>query len=280
MIRPTCFRISKRTLFQSYTEIPRNSYVANKTYPLLIWNNLIPYQLKYLSGLGAGVLTFINLHPQIWITLGPPISIAGYYLNRKIKHNLYEKNANQIVDRTTEEQGSKYPPAQVVKILPYDESQLYNIQEDIENEYDSLRRQIVDLVGKRIVEHITSNPNSVEDNEILSSFMKDSQFNVHFFENEFESWVTSQAKIYETNRDDCTLQRFIKASLPYYSERNVQTRKRLGVVSVYMLKLDEDSWAISLEISPIGWKSKSTWIRGVSSMENMESELYKKFKNV
>lgn len=279
MLRPTSYKIPKRTLFQSYTGIPRNSYVANKTYPLLVWNNLIPYQLKYLSALGAGALAFINLHPQIWITLGPPILIAGYYLNRKIKHNLYVQNVNQITCGA-KDQVSDYSPREIVKILPYDESQLYNVQEEIENEYDSLKRQIVDLVGKRLVEHITSNPEAIERNETLSPFIKDSQFTINLFENEFESWVTSKVRVSEDSKDNVVVKRFIKALLPYYSEKSIKSRERLGVISIYLLKLNEVEWALSLEVSPIGWKSESSWIRGIPSVEYMESELYKKFNKV
>lgn len=240
---------------------------------------MIPYQLKYLSAFGAGALAFINLHPQIWITLGPPILIAGYYLNRNIKHNLYIQNVNQITNGV-EDQVSDYSPSEIVKILPYDESQLYNVQEEIENEYDSLKRQIVDLVGKRLVEHITSNPEAIERNETLSPFIKDSQFTINLFENEFESWVTSKVRVPEDSKDNVVVKRFIKALLPYYSEKSIKSRERLGVISIYLLKLNEVEWAISLEISPIGWKSKSSWIRGIPSVEYMESELYKKFNKV
>ncbi|KAI5967854.1 hypothetical protein CANMA_002622 [Candida margitis] len=261
--------------------MPRNSYVVNKTYPLLIWNNLIPYQLKYLSGLGAGVLAFINLHPQIWISLGPPMSVAGYYLNKKIKHNLYVQNANRAGHRA-KEQTAGYSSNKIVKILPYDEAQLYNLQEEIDNEYDSLRKQIVDLAGKRIIEYITSNPKSIQGDETLSSFIDNSQFNINMFENEVESWVTSQVKLPgSSTKDDDEFKRFIKLSVPYYNEKTLRTRKRLGVIAVYLLKLNEIDWVMSLEVCPVGWwKSKSTWIREIESIEHMESQLYKRFSNV
>lgn len=278
--RPICLKTSKRTLFQSYTGLPRNSYIANKTYPLLVWNNLIPYQFKYLSGLGAGVLAFVDLHPQVWITLGPPIIIAGYYLNKRLKHDLYVRNSNQVVDGDRE-LVSGYPPTEIVKLLPYDETQLYNVQEEIDNEYESLRRQVVDVVGKRIIEYVTANPKLLQKDEILSSFVDNSQFNINISENEIESWVTSQVKLPGSSaKDGDELIRFIKLLIPYYSEKTLKTRKRLGLISVYLLKLNDTDWAISLEISPLGWKAKSTWIRGISSVENMESELYKKFRNI
>ena len=278
--RPICFKASKRTLFQSYTGIPRNSYVANKTYPFLIWNNLIPYQLKHLSVLGAGVLAFVNLHPQIWITLVPPILIAGYYLNRKIKRDLYTQNSSKIIDCGNTQTG-EYSPSEIVKILPFDETQIYNIQENIDNEYDSLKKQVVDLIGKRIIEYVTSNASAIHRDEILSTFIDDSQFNINIFENEVESWVTSQIKLPKSfAKEGDQYNRFIKLLTPYYDEKSLKTRKRLGVVSVYLLKLNEYDWVMSLEISPLGWKSKSTWIRGISSVKYMESELYKKFNKV
>ena len=84
----------------------------------------------------------------------------------------------------------------------------------IDNQYDSLRRQIIQLVEKRIIEYILEH--GVED-EITRSFISDdNQFNVHLPELEIESWVTTNVKL-EKNND--TVSEFIMLSVPYYDSK-------------------------------------------------------------
>ncbi|KAI5965790.1 uncharacterized protein KGF55_001153 [Candida pseudojiufengensis] len=277
------------SLFTKNNVIPRNSYIANKTYPQLIWNNYIPSNFKIFTVLGTGVIGFIKLDPNIWITLGPPIAVSGYYLNKYLKHKIYLKNVSKILphasnqnidesnviieDNNNENELNPFNSTECVKILPYDESQLYNLKYEIDNEYDSLRKQIVNLVEKRIIEYILLTQSN-DDYSILKDFMtNDNQFNFNTNENEIESWVTSKIKL-STSSQESELKKFIKLSIPYYDSKS-NKKKRIGTVSIYLIKLNNIDWKMSIEISKLNWsKSKSIWINGIPNNEIMESDIY------
>ncbi|KAI5955088.1 hypothetical protein KGF54_001649 [Candida jiufengensis] len=280
------------------TVTPRNSYITNKTYPQLIWNNYIPSNLKIFSVIGTGIIGFIKLNPNVWITLGPPIAIGTFYMNKYIKHRIYlnnvstvlpevhtidDKDQNVIIEENLKAETalpSLFKPTEIVKILPYDESQIYNLKYEIDNQYDSLRKQIIDLIEKRIKESILLSQNSTDQVcSIMNEFMEDDQFNININENEIESWITSKVKL-PSSKDESNLKQFIKLSFPYYSSKTVKDRKRIGTLAIYLIKINETDWKIDIEINKLGWfNSESVWIKELDNSENMESDLYKTYRN-
>ncbi|KAI3406547.2 hypothetical protein KGF56_000679 [Candida oxycetoniae] len=270
-----------RGLFKVYNGPVRNSYVVNKTYLQLVWNNYIPYQLKYLSLFGTGILTLIKVHPSILLTLGPPMGLGAYYLKRNLTKLFRQRQIGQIQSSKVDVQmGTLDKPisaSEIVKILPYDESQLYNVERGIENEYDSLREQIVDLVEQRIVEYISLNPDSTTREPMRDFISNESQFNINVFSNQVETWTSTLIhpnRQVEPTDNVSDLKLFINLSVPYYSSRNVNTRKRLGVISVFLMKLNETDWKMVLNIAPLGWRSRDFWIRDINGCEYLASRMF------
>lgn len=264
--------IFKRTLFNKYINTPRSSYIVNKTYPQLIWNNLIPYPLKLTTVIGSGILTFINYHPKYYITLGPPILGFGYFGYIKFRKNQYNQAINKLnIDE-------KWKDAEIIRIEKYDESSIKNIINGINNLYDSIRVQIIELVEKRIIEYIFQTND--KNNMILKGFiLENDQININISNDEIESWITSNVKIKESNE----LLKFIKFSVPYYDSKTIETRKRLGVILVYLLEIPIENdnlnyidYKIGIEITPISWfNSKSLYISEIPGIsEIMKSKLY------
>ncbi|CAK9442276.1 uncharacterized protein LODBEIA_P60190 [Lodderomyces beijingensis] len=225
--------IHKRTLFQTYSGPPRVSYSINKTYPKLIWNNLMPQNLKYLTALGTAIISFIKIHPKYWVTLGPPIAATTYLLNRFSNKSTYRHHADIIRNSRN---------ATVVKILPYHESHLYNIQAEIESQYDSLRVQLVDLAEKRISASISATQ--------MTDFVTRDQVNINIPAAEIETWMPTQVALQNGASDSSKL---VVMSVPYYDSKNKRTRKRLGVVVVHAAQKDEVEWKMVVAVTRLRW---------------------------
>lgn len=276
MLRSLVF---KRTLFKQYTNTPRSSYVVNKTYPQLIWNNLIPQPLKITTVIGAGILTFINYHPKYYVTIGPPLGLLGYFGYVKYRKYQYDQAVKRLGI-------TKWEKSEMIRIAKYDESCIENVLVGIDNLYDSIRRQTIQLVEQRIIEYIFQNGSNRDniDNEILSKgfVLENDQFNINIPEQEIESWITTNVKLEGSDE----LLRFIKFSVPYYDSKTVETRKRLGVVLVYLLeipsenvdKTDFTDYKIGIEITPLSWfRPKSVYISEIpGTTEIMKSDIYNK----
>lgn len=270
MLRSQLPCIQKRTLFQKYSNPSRLSYVANKSYISLIWNNLIPQPLKLTCLVASGIVTFVNVHPRYYITLGPPVGLLGFFGYQKYRHWQYHKAVSKL-DVT------KWQDNEIIRIAKYDEKSLDNVIMGIDNQYDSLRRQIIQLVEQRIIEYILEH--GVED-EITRSFISDdNQFNVHLPELEIESWVTTNVKL-EKNND--TVSEFIMLSVPYYDSKNVHTRKRLGVVLIYLLQIPQQEhssfidYKIGIEVTRLRWiNPQSLFFTKLESKALMQSDIYK-----
>ncbi|WLF81442.1 hypothetical protein PVL30_005239 [Lodderomyces elongisporus] len=298
----------RRGFFQVYKGPVRPSLVANKTYPILIWNNIIPYQAKYLTAFGASILSFIKIHPSVLITLGPPICIGSYFSYKWLYNKLVNKEAKKAVggippnmNEISIKDQLIISPLSIVKILPYDETQLYNLQHDIDNEYQSFTTQVVDLIEQRIIEFVSRNKSGMESNSnsdsdsnsdsssneknsILSDFIIDgSQLNVHIFPDQIETFTTTTAdlsKAYNIPGTEGFPCRFVKLSVPYFSERDVAKRKRLGVISAWLINLgdkDDSQWSMVINVSRIGWREQNLLIREIDDCEYMESKMYQQY---
>ncbi|EGW35640.1 uncharacterized protein SPAPADRAFT_131772 [Spathaspora passalidarum NRRL Y-27907] len=232
-----------------YTLPPRSSYIINKTYPLVLWNNLIPYKFKFFTGLGTVALSIKSLHPNTVIACLPPLTIGYYFGYKRWRHWLYLNNSTRA-----EQSG-------VVRFERYDETKVENVLSGIENEYDCLTRQIVDVVEQRVIEHVAETSDDVSE-----LFVHDDQFSMHIFPTEVETWITSEVDV------DGELVKFIKMSMPFYSVRDVETRKRLGVVTVYLrqvAKSEHEDFHMHIEVSPLTWfKPKVLVINDVPDVLN------------
>ncbi|CAI5759102.1 unnamed protein product [Candida verbasci] len=190
----------------------------------------IDYQVR------IGAISFINIHPNVLLSIIPPLSILGYFGNKIFHRWQYEINVKII--------GTTAKSDEIVSIEPYDETSMKNVLDGIDNEFEYLKSKILPIVNSRIIDYISKNGT----NEITKPLIVDSQFNINIFENDIENWITSSIKINGENHQ------FIKFSLPYYNDKN--RSKRLGVMQVFLLKLKQEEYKIGIEINPLAWKTK------------------------
>lgn len=232
-----------RIVIRENSTAPRKSYHSIKTPLHRLYNT--PQGLKYFAVLGSIAGSITQLNPNVLITLGPPTLIGSYFLNKYYKKRVHEKEAAKV---------ETLPEDSIVRFKKYVESDVYNVLNDMDSQFDHFKRQVVDVVERRTVNYI-----SESEDPILSSLFMDEngQFIINVSDKELESFI-----MLSVEDDD-----FIKISFPFYSGKDIKTRKRLGVFEVYMRGIAEEEdtvdYKMLIEISSYGFGGKNVGFAGV-----------------
>jgi hypothetical protein len=269
------FRASGHASF--YSTAPRKSWTAIHTPLQLLWHNRVAMSYKYFGLIGLGGFIVTHTHPDVIVTVGPPLILGGYWAYTRYQRYLYARETAKLTGTTTKvkpdqeisslgSNSPSVPKSSLVRILPYDESQLSNVLLSLENQFDHFKHQIVDLVERRIINYIVA---SRADGTVVPLSLlfidENDQFNVNISENDVETFIllrvgkvsedASQGSENSTpaSGDLAPEIPFIKMSLPFYSDSLL--RKRLGVIEVYLLEQPSENknyteYSMGIEISP------------------------------
>lgn len=191
----------------------RKSFFTSKSWLSRLWFK-VPSNFKYGTGLVGVATTIANVHPNILITLGPPIGISSYFTYRYFIERQYKKDVN--IAKT----GQK-----TIKLQKYDESDIDLVLKGINNEFEYFKSNILREIHQLVNLNI--------DND--SIFVKDDQINHKL--GDFENFIVS-------NYDSM---KFIKFSMSLFDK---STLKRLGIMEVYLTEIGEDEYKTKLVITP------------------------------
>lgn len=240
----------------------------------MFWHKTVPIQLKYASAVVASALALVNVHPNVLVTLGPPALIGSWFLNSYRKRALYARAAAKI----TPDKTGLGSDGSTIRIAKYDEASLENVLSGIESEFDSFRTQVLELIERRIADHVAQHQH-----DDMSLFMDSNhQISVIVDENDVETFVSLKYEVakadtgqgVENTSEDVSsvehqLTNFNVFSVPFYSSRNKLERRRLGVIEAYLVQLPvqeeakHEDYNILLEITPFKlFPSKETIVVG------------------
>lgn len=219
---------------------PVKSYRVNKSPIDLIWNYKIPLSAKYFSGLLAGSYGLTHVHPNVLVTLGPPVIIGSYIAYRYYHKTQFEKLFNKIKPKNIEAWENE---SDSIRIERYDEQDIGNVIQGVENEFDNFRAQIMQLTETRILDYISNiRGHSRSNEEIVKLFIDENdQFNINLDDSNIETFINIKVEapkfdLQETNH----ITDFIKLSTPFYSSKDIENRERLGIVSIYLLEVPQE----------------------------------------
>lgn len=249
-------------LARNYASLPpRKSYYANSNPIQLFWNTKVSPTVKYCSLIALLSVSISHIHHDILITAGPPSLLGGWYLYTKWRKLQYSSETQKIVPTSKTEFDLK---DNNILIKKYDETEISNVLNGVDNEFDNFKRQVVDIIERRIVDYVISNQD--QHNEIFSLFIDaNNQFSVKLNENDIETFIILSVSVPEFEKmedNDINLpsehstKPFVKFSLPFYSSKDASTRKRLGIIECYLLGINDTpetnqiAYKISIEISP------------------------------
>lgn len=248
---------------------------------------------KYFGLIGLGGFIITHTHPDVMVTVGPPLILGGYWAYTRYQRYLYCRETAKIAGTIPKGiKKTKDPvviPSGSIRILPYDEALLSNVLLSLENQFDHFKYQIVDLVERRIVDHVVSSRAKGEIASLTQLFIDENdQFNVNISENDVETFIllrvgkANDEAIGGTNDDSCEIP-FIKMSLPFYTDSLL--RKRLGVIEVYLLEHPAEEpyteYSMGIEISPYKWMSTEKLViggEGIMKSRLLETEEKKEEK--
>lgn len=213
------------------------SYSAWKSPISFFWATRIPTIAKAFSGCLAAALSLTHIHPDILITVTPPLAGAGYFLWRKIER-LRFNDAVALATRNTTENGK-------ISVPVYDESDLDLALKGIDSEYGYFLSVVLPKVERQLVDFVIEHH---DDTMALQSMIDENgQVNVCLGTTP-ETFVTLKAENplengeenLRTTVSDVSFSKFIVFSIPLYDTKDPLTRNRLGVLQVSMLECESD----------------------------------------
>ncbi|KAK6463603.1 hypothetical protein DFJ63DRAFT_335128 [Scheffersomyces coipomensis] len=273
LVRPSATSIFK---YSTTAVPPRKSYKANTTGLKLFWNSTIPVNVKYFGVIGISAYSFIHVHPDILITVLPPLFIGSYLGYKYYYKKVAQTEINKVL-RTYNKEGERLTNGDKIQVKKYDESDVWNVLHGIENEFDHFKIQLIDVIEQRILNYIIKSKDEGHDQYMIRKLFidqeNDDQFSINIHENEVETWIMTKISI-DPNADpyDDKIE-FIKFSLPFYSSKDKTIRQRLGTIETYLLEVPTDEvnefkeYKIGIEITPYGFLSTKETIF-ISSIDN------------
>ncbi|GEQ69181.1 hypothetical protein JCM33374_g2852 [Metschnikowia sp. JCM 33374] len=219
--------------YRNYSGPSVKSYSA-LTSPLSVWwAQKVPNTVKLASALMTTAVGVTHIHPNTAVTLGPPSLALAYFVYRRMEHAKYRDSLGPVQKHSSGEESLN-----TVTIQDYDEADEANVLAGIENEFDSFRSQIVPVVRNKLLEYVIESGRNRSESPIVHSLLDENQqVGVHV-EEDPETFVTSKAE----SETEGFFPTFISFSVPYFTSRNIKSRKRLGTLQVSMLEvLREDA---------------------------------------
>lgn len=277
-------------LYVSYP--PRKSYSANLTPLQVFWNRRVPINFKYFSLIGASAWGLTHIHPNIIVTLGPPIALGAWYSYKKWIAKQRKVEIGKIIPRSKSEitlQGDK------VEILVYDESDIFNVLHNLENQYDHFKIQVIDLIERRIIDYITlNNDESAQNFSLLID--ENNQFCFNLEPNDIETFILTKVpfpkfeddgRVLPSSNDNLDMVDYIKLSLPVFTSKDVSSRKRVGTIEAYMLEIpcesprDYSEYSMLIKFTPFASFRRSSGafeVRNIRDRGVYQSQLLKEVR--
>ena len=232
-----------------------------------------PPPAKYFSCFIAAAWSLKHLHPNTWITLGPPVAFLGWSARRKWHNKLYTSNILKVFPETIEEAQDENNQ---ILLKPYDESDIENVVQGIESEFDHFRAQLLPLVERKLVDYVVLKGDQlglfVENDQVLARLSGSGgaastdldTFMVLPMKEELLPYnkYTSDLQKGELERIP-QFEKFIKISLPF-----LRKEKRVSTVEIYLLQHKDNAnlYKLAVGIAKYGlFGGKSIHIRDFES---------------
>lgn len=251
---------------------PIKSYTGLKNPASLIWHHHLPSTAKYFSGILAAAATISHVHPNTLVTIVPPVAVAGYFAARRINHANYVQLLALVRPRDAAEWADDDAK---VRVWRYKEEDVATVLRGIENQYEHFQEQIVELVEQRVVDYVAAREQEGHETAVTRALLDENkQVAVHVAAT-FETFVSLQADVVNSEGNGAVVE-FVRCSVPYYSSKNIQLRRRLGVAEVSLLQVPDKSgeatseladytdYKIWIDLTPYGFFSKCEGFGGLS----------------
>lgn len=269
--------------FRHYSGPPLKRYNGFTNGPSLIWNTLIPAPAKLFGGILTGAITLTHVHPNVVVTLGPPIVLGAYFIMRRLNHHMFLR----LLSTVKPSKASKWDDDAIkVRVWKYDEEDAQNVLRGIDNQFQHFEAQVLLLVEKLIVDHVIEQESLQQVTALVSLLLDENkQVVVHLGELP-ETFVTTKAEVVAPDGSEQFVE-YVRFSVPIYSSKNVHKRLRLGVADVSMLAMPEygldqelpyQDYRLAIELTPYKIMAKTEMVSvredtGIISIDSFKSKV-------
>lgn len=227
---PAMWRSTRNTVHRRFYATPLlKSYSPIKTPTSLFWNSRVPLIAKAFSGCVAAALSLTHIHPDVLITVGPPVLGAGYYLYRR----LWQHRFAELLELVLRLRGGLL---QCIKVPRYDETDVELARKDIDSELAYFLSVVLPAVESRVVDSLVEFSLRENLSPSLARLIDENgqiKLNMALLP---ETLVTLKAEDPSTELDAVVFLKFISFSVPFYDSKDPASRDRLGVLEVSMLE--------------------------------------------
>lgn len=237
----------------------------------------MPLTAKYFGVVGLTAYTLTHVSHEMMFTLGPPLLVAGYFGYKWYHQRLWKTETGKIMNKDVD----------IVRIRSYDETEVANVLQGLDSQFDHFKRNIIDVVERKIIDYVVQQKSNEQDGEVEKLFINGDQISININENELETFVVlkivppefPKQEVYSNDLVD-----FIKLTLPFYSSKNTRSRKRLGIIQVYLLENPQDDrlfheYNMEIEIVPTRFISpKSITLDKIYNDKILKSQMLKDYE--
>lgn len=255
---------------RSYSGPPAKRYNGFTNWPSLTWNTRVPASAKIFGGVISAAVAMTHIHHNTIVTLGPPIALVSYFILRRLNHQQFLRllalvkpaNASEWDDNSSK-----------IRIWKYDETSVENVVQGIENEFQHTLAQALEVLEKKMVDYVAEKENNENVSPLVALLLDENKQVVMNLGESPETLVSTRAEVIDQDGSEQFVE-FVRLSVALYSSKNVQSRRRLGVVDVGLLgvpeieadgDLDYRDYRMSIEITPFKLFAKPEKVAAVGT---------------
>lgn len=209
------------------------SYGAWKSPVALFWATRVPLIAKAFSGCLFAAVSLTHIHPDVLITVTPPLAAAGFLLWQKIQRQNFDDAVALAAHNVSEKN--------CISVPVYDESNLDLALQGIDSEYDHFLKVVLPKVERRLVDFLIEHHYEID--ALKPMIDENGQVTVSLASTP-ETFVTLKAEVstktieedIQSAGNEVIFSKLIVFTVPFYDTKDPQTRERLGVLQVSMIK--------------------------------------------
>lgn len=255
---------------RSYSGPPVKRYNGFTNWPSLTWNTRVPASAKVFVGVISAAVAMTHVHHNTIVTLGPPIALGSFFILRRLNHQQFLRLLALVKPANASEWDEN---SSKIRIWNYDETNVQNVLQGIENEFQHTLAQALEVLEKKLVDYVAEQENNENVSPLVALLLDENKQVVMNLGESPETLVSTRAEVIDQEGSEQIVD-FLRLSVALYSSKNVQSRRRLGVVDVGLLgvpeieadgDLDYRDYRMSIEITPFKLFAKSEKVTAVGT---------------
>lgn len=258
------------TSSRNYSGAALKRYNGFTNWPSLTWNTRVPAPAKIFGMILSAAVTMTHVHPSTLVTLGPPMAVGSYFLNRRINHQRFLRLLALVKPSIASEWDDVRSK---IRIWNYDETNVQNVLRGIDNEFQHTLVQSLEVLLKKLIDYVVQQESEDAVSPLVALLLDENKQVVMHLGESPETLVSTRAEVIDQDGNEQFV-KFVRFSVALYSSKSIQTRSRVGVVDVGLLGVPEhegdddleyQDYRMGIEITPFKLFAKPEIVSAVGT---------------